>query len=88
MAQVLGCVKYVPVSYRSMVIPLYFFMLRNVTFKVIFGSSILAAIHACLNYRRQQVLLTVGEKQFTLPSLSEPPAFDGARKDSAEFNSP
>lgn len=87
MAKVLGCVKDVPVSYGSMVVPLYFLVVLNVTFEVIFGSPTPAAMQACLNYRRQQVSVIVVAKQFSISSLSEPPAFDEARADIEEFTS-
>lgn len=83
-AEVLGCVRGVLVSYRSMVLHLKFLVVKNAPFNSI-GSLTLEEFQTRIDYTHKYVTLVIGEGKVVLPSINEPSTINGDQKNSDEF---
>lgn len=87
LAEIIGCVYRVSVSFGNLVVPLSLFVLRNAPFETIIGSSAFESMLKNLDYGRQKVTLVVGRKKAFTPLLGEPIMINGVQTDSEDFTS-
>lgn len=86
-AQVVGKVHKIAVSFGTLVVFLGFFVVRNAPFDAIIGSPTLEYIEEYLYNGHQQVAFTLGRKEVLLLYPSELPVVGGRRNDREDFTS-